>query len=126
MPVLIITLIAIVQFALSYLQQDTMSNRLFDIASSRDDAAVSMSQAQIRDSICSKLSFVKDCKTAMLVEMAPVAKFATGAQPVTGTLFESGAPGDAMLLRAKVKAMNILPGAREHDIEASAVFARDW
>ena len=119
---MVVILIATIQFSMMLLCQMRLHDTLSDAATGANTALLA-NKAGLQALICGNLILVDNCVGTLLLEKAPVTTFSTGSQPITGATFAAGTKGDAMLMRATAKIVTFVPGLPALSVSGTTLFA---
>jgi Flp pilus assembly protein TadG len=123
----ILLVLGALQLILAQYTQALLSNALFDSAAAPETELTRADAATYRETVCSKIVVMPaaTCRARLLVEMTRLADAPTAATAVAGTAFTAGSVGDALLLRAALPNIRLLPAVIPNlPAKASVVFRR--
>ena len=111
MPFLLLCL-GILQFLFLHYTQQTLTNALYNSASSPETVLTQGNKTGYIAAVCAKVFFPTDClnsTTGLKVELIPLASLSTTATAITGAAaLNPGASGDALVLRASMQVPRIV------------------
>ncbi|MET7244601.1 TadE family protein [Methylobacterium sp. EM32] len=122
----IFMIVGALQFVIAQYTQMLLSNALYDSASAPEPELLLASADVYKTTVCAKIRIVQaqSCKAQVVVEMMRLSDAPTAATGVTGATFSAGSAGDALLLRAALPTLRILPLIPAITAQASVVFRR--
>ncbi|MFD0937575.1 TadE/TadG family type IV pilus assembly protein [Methylobacterium trifolii] len=124
----ILLLVGILQLGLYQYTQVQLGNALFDAASgpSEELGLLTGNATTYKTTVCTRIRILPlaTCKANLLVEMQVLSTVSTTATAITGTTFNAGASNNALLLRAGIPAIRILPFLPVMWAKGSVVFRR--
>ncbi|SFU96946.1 Flp pilus assembly protein TadG [Methylobacterium sp. 174MFSha1.1] len=122
----IFMIIGALQFVIAQYTQVLLSNALYDSASAPEPELLLASADLYKTTLCAKIRVMQtqSCKAQVVVEMMRLTDAPTAATGVTGATFSAGSSGDALLLRAALPTLRILPLIPAITAQASVVFRR--
>ncbi len=123
----VLLILGTLQLVIAQYAQAQLSNALFDSATFPEASLTVPNAPAYKVAICNKISIMppSTCTARLIVEMMKLDDAQTTSAPVTGTSFVAGLPGDAVLLRAQLPNLKILPFLMpDFPAKASVVFRR--
>lgn len=122
----ILLVLGVLQLVLVQYTQVLLSNALFDSAAAPESELTLGLAAGYKAKVCDKIFVMQaaTCKTRLVVEMMKLTDAPVAATAITGATFSAGAVNDALLLRASLPNIRILPLLPEIPARASVVFRR--
>lgn len=122
----ILMIVGVLQFVIAQYTQLMLSSALYDSASTPEPELLLGSASVYKATVCEKLRIVQpdSCKAQIVVEMMRLSDAPTTATAITGSTFSAGSANDALLLRAALPTLRILPLIPAITAQASVVFRR--
>lgn len=117
-------LLAILQYFCFHIMRGTLSDALYQSASSPETALLLGQKDAYKNILCNKTVFAETCLSTVKLEMQPLANVPTGATAITGAVFNPGTTNDVLLLRGSSEVVNFLPLFPTLTVKASVVFRR--
>ncbi len=122
----IFMIIGALQFVIAQYTQVMLSSALYDSASTPEPELLLASADAYKTTLCGKIRVVQaqSCKAQIVVEMMRLSDVPTAATGITGATFSAGSANDALLLRAALPTLRILPLIPAITAKSSVVFRR--
>lgn len=124
---LVLMLLGVLQFVVFQYTQITLNNALYETAGAPEAEVTALipNQAGYKSKLCGKvMSTGSYCLSNVLVEMAPLATYATTRTPIQGLLFLGAPSGTPMILRASLPVIQFVPYMPQLVTKSSVVFVR--
>ncbi|MGF3024600.1 TadE/TadG family type IV pilus assembly protein [Methylobacterium aquaticum] len=124
---LLMLVLGMLQFAIYYYLQQSLSNALYETASNPEPELLVQDKPGYTAKICAKIALSQSClnpTTGIKIEAMKLVNVPTAALAITGTTFDTGASQDAILLRATMTAPRIVPLIPALAAQESVVFRR--
>ena len=124
---LLMLVLGLLQFVVYCYLQQTISDALYQTASEPEPEILAQDKPGYVARICAKVAFRQSClgqAGGITVEAMRLPNVPTASLAITGTVFDTGASQDVILLRAKMPAPRLVPMVPELVAQDSVVFRR--
>ncbi|TNC15932.1 hypothetical protein FF100_01305 [Methylobacterium terricola] len=121
-----IALVGILQFVVAQYTQLLLGNALYDSAATPEAELLLGASSTYKATLCRKIRIVPSdtCRAQIIVEMMRLTDAPSVATSITGSTFDAGSANDALLLRAALPTLRVLPVIPAMTAQASVVFRR--
>ena len=119
--------VGMLQFLCLHYTQQTLSDALYNTASSPEAELIAGNKSGYVNKLCAKIVFQASCldaTTGVQVELMRLSDLSTSATAIAGTTFNSGTANDVLVLRAKMPAPQIVSFVPQLMASDSVIFRR--
>jgi Flp pilus assembly protein TadG len=119
--------VGMLQFLCLHYTQQTLSDALYNTASSPEAELIAGNKSGYVNKLCAKILFQASCldaTTGVQVELMRLSDLPTSVTPIAGTTFSPGSANDVLVLRAKMPAPQIVSFVPQLMASDSVIFRR--
>lgn len=120
----IVSILAILQFALAFMAQMYIHDAVSEAATGNTAATYAGNRSAVVTQICARMFAVENCSGNLQLETQPLSSYTAAAQAITGATFVAATAGTPMMMRARAPVITFVPGLPQLQVSAASLYTR--